>query len=163
MKGSSSEQEEIGIRKCGRISQFYIINEEGEGWTSLSKQQEAPPEPTKTKEEVSLEQMKIKVKISALEWGDFVLHEQLKSVMYVDRSLRGYPKKDKFIDGLNFKIYMRLKRKTTIKLFVGITYIKIILLFIHNILMPTISSHIHLFIISSINKSWFKTCQEKLR
>ena len=43
------------------------MNEEVKGWTSSSKQQEAIPEPTKTKEEISLEQMKINVKISALE------------------------------------------------------------------------------------------------
>ena len=36
--------------------------------------------------------------MAALEWDDFVLQEQMKSSMYVDRSLCGYPKKDKFID-----------------------------------------------------------------
>ena len=45
--------------------------------------------------------------------------------MYVDRSLSGDPKKYKFIDELNFKNCMRLKRKTTNKLFVGIPYKKI--------------------------------------
>ena len=44
--------------------------------------------------------------------------------MYVDRSLRGDTKKDNFIDELNFKNCMRLKRKTTSKFFVGITYKK---------------------------------------
>ena len=44
--------------------------------------------------------------------------------MYVDRSLRGDQKKDKLIYELRFKIFMRLKRKTTSKLFVGITYKK---------------------------------------
>ena len=73
-------------------------------WTSSSKQQEAHPEPTKTKEEINLEQMKEKVKRSALEKYDFVLQEQLKSLMYVDHSLRGEPKKDKLIDELIFKI-----------------------------------------------------------
>ena len=68
--------------------------------------------------------MKRKVKISALEWDDFVLQEQLKSLMYADRSLRGDPRKDKFIDELNFKNCVRLNRKTTSKLFVGITYKK---------------------------------------
>ena len=35
--------------------------------------------------------------------------------------------------------------------------------FILNFLMPTIYSHIHLFIISNINQTWFRTCQEKWR
>ena len=65
--------------------------------------------------------MKIKVKIGALEWDDFMLQEKLKSLMYVDRSLRGDPMKDKLIDELNFKNCMRLKIKKTRKFFVGIT------------------------------------------
>ena len=44
--------------------------------------------------------------------------------MYVDSSLRGDPKKYKLIDELNFKNCARLKRKTTIKFFVGINYKK---------------------------------------
>ena len=47
--------------------------------------------------------MKIKVKIEALEWDDFVLQEQLKFLMYVGHSLRGDPMKDKLFDELNFK------------------------------------------------------------
>ena len=85
MKGSSSEEKEIGIHKCSRRSRVDIMHEEVKVWTSSSKQQEAPPEPTKTKEGFRLEQMKIKVKIEALEWGDFVLQENLKSSMYVYR------------------------------------------------------------------------------
>ena len=84
--------------------------------------------------------MKRKVKRAALEWDDFVLQEQFKSLIYVDRSLRGDPKKDRFIDELKFKNCMRLKRKTTRKFFVGIIYKKESLLFILNFLMPTISS-----------------------
>ena len=38
------------------------MNEEVKGWTYLSKQQKSPPEIAKTKEEICLEQMKIKVK-----------------------------------------------------------------------------------------------------
>ena len=45
--------------------------------------------------------------------------------MYVDRSSRVYPNKNKFIDELKFKNCVRLKRNTTSKLFVGITYKKI--------------------------------------
>ena len=44
--------------------------------------------------------------------------------MYVDRSLRGYPKKYKLIGELKFKDCMRLNIKTTSNLFVGITYKK---------------------------------------
>ena len=47
------------------------------------------------------------------------------SGMYVDRSLRGNPKKYRLIDELNLKIFVRLKRNTTSKLFVGITDKKI--------------------------------------
>ena len=54
------------------------MNKEVKGWTSSSKQQESPPELTKTKEEIHLEQIKIKVKRSTLEWDHFVLQEQLK-------------------------------------------------------------------------------------
>ena len=43
------------------------------GWTSSSKQQEDPLERTNTKEYIRIEQMKRKVKISALEWYDLVL------------------------------------------------------------------------------------------
>ena len=73
MKGISSEEEYIVIRKCRRRIRVDIINEEVKGWTSSLKQQEAPPKPTKTKKEIHLKQMKIKVKRAALEWDDFVL------------------------------------------------------------------------------------------
>ena len=65
--------------------------------------------------------MKRKVKRVALEWDDFVLQEQLKSLIYVDRSLSGDPMKDKFIDELNLKNCLRLRRNKTSKFFVGIT------------------------------------------
>ena len=48
-----------------------------------------------------LENSKRKLKQSALEWGDLDMQAELKSFMYVDRSLRA--KKDKLIDELNFK------------------------------------------------------------
>ena len=44
--------------------------------------------------------------------------------MYVDRSLRGDPKKYKLIDESNFKNCVRLNRNTTSKLCVGITHKK---------------------------------------
>ena len=65
--------------------------------------------------------MKRKAERAALEWDDFLLQEQLKSLMYVDRSLRGYPKKDKFIDELNNRNCMSFKIIKTSKVFVGIT------------------------------------------
>ena len=74
------------------------------------KQQEYPPERTRTKEETHLEQTKRKLKRSALEWDDFMLQDQLKSFMCVDRSLHGDPKKDKLIDELNFTNCMNIKR-----------------------------------------------------
>ena len=48
--------------------------------------------------------MKIKVKRAVLEWDDFVLQEQLRSLMYVDFSLPGDPKKQKLIGELKIKI-----------------------------------------------------------
>ena len=95
IKGSSSEEEDIGIRKCRIRSRVDIIKEEVKVWTSLYKQQEATIEPTNTKENICLEHMKRKVKIASLEWDDFVLQEKLKYLIYVDRSSRGYPNKYK--------------------------------------------------------------------
>ena len=47
------------------------------------------------------------------------MQAELKSFMYIDRSLRA--KKEKLIDELNFKKCMQLKRSLKIKFFVGIT------------------------------------------
>ena len=63
----------------------------------------------------------IKVKIAPLEWDDLVLQEQLKSLMYVDHSIRGDQMKDKLIDELNFKSCMSLRENKRSKLFIGIT------------------------------------------
>ena len=57
---------------------------------------------------------------TALEWDDLVLQEEFKSLMYVDRLLRGAPKKDKLMDKLIFKDCMRFKKNTSRKFF-GIT------------------------------------------
>ena len=65
-----------------------------------------------------------KEKKTSLEWDDFVIQEQLKSLMYVNCPLRGYPKKDNFIDKLNFKNCVRFNRNTKSKFFVGITTTK---------------------------------------
>ena len=58
VKVNSSEEEDIGIRKCRRRSRVDIINEEVIGWKSSSKQQKYPPETTKTKEKIRLEEIK---------------------------------------------------------------------------------------------------------
>ena len=50
-----------------------------------------------------------------------MLQYQLKSFMYLDRSLHGDPKKDKFIDELNLTNCMHLKRIQKRIFFVGIT------------------------------------------
>ena len=80
------------------------MNEEVKGYTSSFKQPESPPEIIETKQDTGLEHTKIKVNRAALEWDNFVLQEQLKYLMYFDRSLRGDPMKDKLIDKLNLKI-----------------------------------------------------------
>ena len=59
-------------------SRVDIINEEVKRWTYSSKQQESSTEPTNTKEDINLEQMKRKVKRSDLEWDDLMIQEQLK-------------------------------------------------------------------------------------
>ena len=46
------------------------MNKEVKGWTSSQKKQ-APPKPTKTKEDIRFEHMKRKVKRASLEWDDF--------------------------------------------------------------------------------------------
>ena len=55
----------------------------------------------KTKEENLLEKSKRNKEQAALEWDDLDMQAELKSFMYIDRSLRAY--KDKLIDELNFK------------------------------------------------------------
>ena len=87
------------------------------GCTYLSKQQETPPKQKNTKGE----QMKRKVKRASLEWDYFVLQEQLKFLMYADRSLCGDSMKENFIDELNFKNCVHLSRNKSSKFFVGIT------------------------------------------
>ena len=70
--------------------------------------------------------MKRKVNLAALEWDDSVFQEQLKSLIYVNSSLHGYPKKDKLIDEFNLKNFVGLKRNTTSKFFVDIIIKKLI-------------------------------------
>ena len=62
-----------------------------------------------------------RVRRAALEWDYFVIQEQLKYLMYDDRSLRSDSIKDKFIDEINLNNCMSLRRKKTSKFFVGIT------------------------------------------
>ena len=51
---------------CSRRIIVYTVNKEMNIWTYSSKQQEYPPETTKTKEDIHLEQMKRTVKRAAL-------------------------------------------------------------------------------------------------
>ena len=67
-----------------------------------------------------MENSKRKLKQATLEWEDLDMQAELKSSMYVYRSLR--EKKDNLIDELNFKKCMQLKRLLKSKFFVGITY-----------------------------------------
>ena len=73
----------------------------------------------KTKEENCLEKSKRKKERAALEWDDLDMQAELKSFMYIDRSLR--ENKVKLIDELNFKKCMQLKISLKRKFFVGIT------------------------------------------
>ena len=116
-----SEEEDIGIHKCRIIIRVDNMNEEVKRWTFSYKKQEYHPEITKTKEEIHLEQMKRKVKRAALEWDYFVLQEHMKSLIYVDCSLRGDSMKENFIDELNLKNCVLLRRNKSSKFFVSIT------------------------------------------
>ena len=88
-------------------------------WTSSFKKQEFIPERTNTKEENRLENTKRKLKQAALEWDDLDIQAELKSFIYIDRSLR--KKDDGLINKLNFKKCMHLKRSMKSKFFIGIT------------------------------------------
>ena len=57
----------------------------------------------KKKEENLLEKSKRKKERAALEWDDLDMQAELKSFMYIDRSLSA--KKDKLIDELNLKMH----------------------------------------------------------
>ena len=114
MKRKRSEYVSVGEK-----IPIYKYNEEVRGWTPPSKNPECPPETTKTKEENRLENSKKKLKRSALEWDDLDMQEDLKSFMYIDRSLRA--NNYKLIDELNFNKCMQLKRLLKSKFFVGIT------------------------------------------
>ena len=49
------------MHKCKKRIQVDILNDEVKGWTPSSNQQEDPTEPTNTKDEVLLEEMKQKL------------------------------------------------------------------------------------------------------
>ena len=112
VKGNRSEEEEIVIRKYRIQILVDIIDKEVKGYIYSLKQQETAPETTRTKKDIILENMKIKVERSALEWDYLMVQEHLESLVYVDSSLRGNPKKERLIDELNFKNCTRFKRKT---------------------------------------------------
>ena len=89
------------------------------GWTSSSKNTERPPDNNKTKEENRREKSKRKKERAALEWDDIDMQAELKSFIYIDRSLRN--KDDGLINKLNFKKCMHLKISMKSKFFIGIT------------------------------------------
>ena len=72
------------------------------GRTYSSKNPERPTDYKKGRVELS-RKVKKKEKRASLEWDDIDMQAELKSFMYIDRSLRA--KKDKLIDELNFKMY----------------------------------------------------------
>ena len=113
-----NEEEDIGRSKCRTKIPIDKYNEEVRVWTYSSKNPERPPD-KKTKDENCLEKSKSKEKRAALEWDDIDMQADMKSFMYIDRSL--CENKDKLIDELNFKKCMQLKRSLKSKLFVGIT------------------------------------------
>ena len=120
VKGNRSEEEEIVIRKYRIQILVDIIDKEVKGYIYSLKQQETAPETTKTKKDIILENMKIKVERSALEWDYLMVQEHLESLIYVDSSLYVYLKIDRLTCKLNFKNCMRFKKKTTSNCFVGI-------------------------------------------
>ena len=83
-----NEEKDIGRCKCGTKSPIDKYNEEVRGCTYSSKNPERPPDNNKTKEENCLENSKRKKKRATLEWNDIDMQAELKSFMYIDRSLR---------------------------------------------------------------------------
>ena len=118
-KKNINEEEDIGRHKCRTKIPIDEYNEEVRGWKYSSKNPEHPPDNKKTKEENRLENSKIKKERAAHEWDDIDMQAELKSFMYIDRSLCA--KKEKLIDELNFKKCMQLKRSLKSKFFVGVT------------------------------------------
>ena len=64
---------------------------------------------------------------------------------------------------IKFKNCMHSDRKTTGKFLLVLQSRKESLLFMQNIFMPKISSHINFFRISNIDQTWFNTCQKQRR
>ena len=83
-----NEDKDIWRRKCRTKIPIDKYNEEVRGWTSSSKNPELPPDNNKTKEENRREKAKRKKERAALEWDDLDMQAELKSFMYIDRSLR---------------------------------------------------------------------------
>ena len=86
------------------------MKKEGKGWTYSLKKTRISFKNNKEHRGDSFRKDEKKIKIAALEWDGFVLQEQLKSLMYFDCSIRGDPMKEKLIDELNFKKFVRLRR-----------------------------------------------------
>ena len=105
-------------RKRNRSAQLY---EEVKQWTKNPRIPDIPEPPQKSKEEIRLEKLVKKAKEGEKEWNDFVMQEEMSEMMYVDRSLRGDPKKDALMKELDFtkcKKYLHIKKS---KFFIGIT------------------------------------------
>ena len=89
--------------------------------------------------------MKLKVEKSDIEWDDFVLQEELKSLMYIDNSLRGDPNNYKLMDKLKLKIACVLIEIQQASFLLVFHSREESLLFVWNTLMPKIFSHIYFF------------------
>ena len=82
---NSKTLEDVSVGQKSPIDKY---NEEVRGWKYSSKNTELPPDNKKMKEENRLEKSKIKKKRAALEWDNIDMQAELKSFMYIDRSLR---------------------------------------------------------------------------
>ena len=86
-KKNINEDEDIVRRKCRTIITIDKYNQEVRGWTYSSKNPERLPDHNKKRGESS-RKVKKKEKRAALEWDDIDMQAELKSFMYIDRSLR---------------------------------------------------------------------------
>jgi hypothetical protein len=115
----ASDDESLEPRQSKTRSRVQTLNEEVQGWGYTGpKIQKAN---AKGKENARIQSIKRKMAMAAIEWDDFVLQEDWKSLIYVNRSLRGEPQDDKLIEELSFTRCKRLKTNVRSKFFVGIT------------------------------------------
>ena len=98
-----------------------------------------------------------KVKTSSPRMGFLDIQAQLKSFMYVERSLRGDPRKYKLIDEINFKKCIQLKRIQKSKFFVGITVKQRTFIIHPEFMVDNQKLKISLFRISKVTQTRFMT------